>query len=77
MVQPEVALARRYGVSRDRLEKEGLAFHKNVVDGYLALAQQYPERLHLIDGEDDMERVADLIWTRVKAALVKKGLLAG
>jgi len=35
----------------DRLEQEGLAFHKKVRTGFLSLAKQFPDRIHVIDSQ--------------------------
>ena len=48
---PEEAFARKHGADEnDRLEQAGLAFHKRVYQGYVALAEQYPQRIVRVDG---------------------------
>ena len=49
-IDPEKAFKRIAVKGRDRLEREGLAFHKKVRSGFLFLAKRYPERIVVIDG---------------------------
>lgn len=45
-VPPENSFRRKGGADEgDRLELEGLAFHKKVYEGYLALLKKFPERI--------------------------------
>ncbi|MEM7644747.1 MAG: dTMP kinase [Pseudomonadota bacterium] len=64
---PEKALGR--GLARateeDRFEQLGLAFQHTVRDGYRALAADFPDRVHIVDGDADPETVA----ARVRALL--------
>lgn len=48
---------KRVGKTRDRLEKEGLEFHKKVRNGYLELAKLYPNRIKVIDANKSIEEV--------------------
>lgn len=47
----------RVGKTKDRLEKEGLEFHKKVRNGYLELAKLYPNRIKVIDANKKIEEV--------------------
>ena len=63
-VDPEVALAR--GLARnsgeDRFEDFGLPFQQKLQAGFLALAAQYPQRCHIIDGNRSPEAIfADVL----------------
>ena len=64
-VDPEIALAR--GLARnsgeDRFEDFGLPFQQKLRAGFLALAEQYPQRCRIIDGN----RSPDAIFTDVLA----------
>lgn len=55
-VDSEIA-QKRLGENKDRLEKEGLEFHKKVRFGYLELAKKYPERIKVIDSNKSIEEV--------------------
>lgn len=58
---PSVSLSR---IKRgDRLEQENLDFFQRVRQGYLALAQEEPERIRLIAAD----RSVSAIWTEVRA----------
>jgi len=62
--------AKRRGVGNaDRFEKEELAFHEKLRDGFLMLAASEPERCVLIDATASKDEVADQIWRIVVARL--------
>ena len=42
---------------KDRLEKEGLEFHKALRKGYLELAKSNPERIKVISSDDTIENI--------------------
>jgi len=65
---PEEGLARK-GQPRDRFEREGIQFHQRVRQGYLALAQQEPERWLLLDGLSLPQALSHAIEKRVLALL--------
>ncbi len=48
-LESEKGLARLHPGSFDRFERETLAFHKRVREGYLNLAKNEPQRFHIID----------------------------
>lgn len=62
---PEVGLARAWrridqdgtATEESRFEKETLAFHRRVREGYLDLARREPQRFHLIDAAVDPQGV--------------------
>lgn len=45
----------------DRMEREALAFHARVAEGYRALAVRYPERFRVVDGRLPVEKIRDEI----------------
>jgi dTMP kinase len=64
-----MGLARRRGDSvgeaENRLDKESLAFHEKVREGYLWQAKQEPERMRIIDATQS----PDAIFTQIQAVL--------
>jgi len=65
----EVGLARKRGKKPDRFEQEGIAFHKRVREGYLKLAADEPEHWLVIDAAQSKEKIAEIIWQKVKGVL--------
>ena len=49
-----------------RFEKKGAAFHQTLRDGFLALANENPQRIVLIDGEDTFDNVWGQIETELR-----------
>src|SRR5882672_9158738 len=65
-VPTEVSLARirqRASDLPDRMERENIAFYTKVREGYLLLAQQWPERVIVLDGTQTPETLDKKIWT--------------
>lgn len=63
-VDSEIAQT-RVGKIKDRMEKEGLEFHKKVRFGYLDLAKKYSKRYKIIDAnatiEDVFEKIKEIV----------------
>lgn len=60
-VSTEVA-QKRVGDEKDRMESAGIEFHKKVREGYLKIAQKFPNRVKVVDANNDIETVfADTI----------------
>ena len=57
-VDSEVAQT-RVGTEKDRLESEGMEFHKKVRNGYLEIAKNEPERAVIVDANRSIEEVFD------------------
>lgn len=57
---------------RDRVEQADLAFHQRVREGYMALAQQFPQRIVRIDANESAEQVQqqiqDILLTRIQSS---------
>ena len=72
-LSPEDAFARKHGADEnDRIEQAGLAFHKKVYEGYLAVAKAYPDRVVVLDGKQSIEKIAqDVQNTLVARGIVK------
>ena len=51
-----------------RFEKKGAAFHQTLRDGFLALANENPQRIVLIDGEDTFDNV----WGQIESELGRR-----
>ena len=51
-----------------RVLKKGAAFHQTLRDGFLALANENPQRIVLIDGEDTFDNV----WGQIEAELGRR-----
>ena len=64
MLDPATA-AKRTRRARDRIEREGEAFHAALDSAYWQLGQLFPERIVLLDGSLEKEELAE----RVRAAL--------
>lgn len=65
-VESEIA-QQRVGTVKDRLESEGIEFHKKVRFGYLELAKKYPERIKVIDAN----KTIDEVFAQVKKIIDK------
>ena len=71
-LSPEEAFARKKGADEnDRIEQAGLAFHKKVYEGYLAVAKAYPERVVVLNGRQSIEEIE----TNVRETLVSRGIV--
>lgn len=71
-VPTDVSLARirqRASDLPDRMERENIEFYDKVREGYLLLAQQWPERVTVIDGTQSPEAIEKEIWGVVQERL--------
>ena len=55
----------------DRIENEGLIFHKRVRDSFLEIHKTYSERIELIDASKSMDEVFSQSLLKVKECLVQ------
>ena len=55
--------------SYDRIEREGLAFHQRVRDGYLEMAREDPGRFCILDATQQPDEVEMQIWKHVESIL--------
>lgn len=53
----------------DRIERESLAFHQRVRDGFLHLAEQEPRRVHVVDAARPIDTIAGDVRVLVERAL--------
>jgi len=65
----EEGLARKKIKRQDRFEQEAIAFHQRVREGYLKLAAAEPQRWLVIDATQSKEKIAQIIWQRVRQLL--------
>ncbi|MGE7112700.1 dTMP kinase [Lysinibacillus sp. NPDC047702] len=64
-LDPVIGLARIHAHSErevNRLDVESLAFHQKVREGYLQLVNHYPERIQIVNADQNIERVVEDVW---------------
>jgi len=69
---PEVGLARIHAHGErevNRLDVESLAFHNKVREGYLQLVERYPERIHVVNADQNIDRVIEDVWSLIYEAI--------
>ena len=67
----ETGLARKRTKKQDRFEREALAFHQRVRDGYLKLAANDPQRWLVVDASQPKSKIEQIIWQRVSQLLLR------
>lgn len=81
-LDPEEGLARVHqrqgelGLTPDRLENEGLQFHRRVRQGYLEQAAAEPGRIKLVDAGGAAPEVAEAVWALAEPLLKEYKALA-
>jgi len=65
----EIGLARKSSARQDRFEREELAFHQRVREGYLKMAAAHSQRWLVVDATLPKKEVEQIIWERVKRLL--------
>ena len=71
-IDPEVGLARIMKNRQDevnRLDLEGMSFHKLVHEGYEIIKEKYANRITLVDGNNTPEVVFDSVYKIVKSKI--------
>ncbi|GAI59942.1 unnamed protein product [marine sediment metagenome] len=71
-ISVEAGLARKTKKKQDRFERENIAFHQRVREGYLKLTASEPERWLVIDASQSRKKIAEVIWQRVSQLLSKE-----
>ncbi|MET4562281.1 dTMP kinase [Lysinibacillus parviboronicapiens] len=69
---PAVGLARIHAHGErevNRLDIESLAFHEKVREGYLQLVERYPERIYVVNADQNIERVVEDVWSLLSEAM--------
>jgi dTMP kinase len=67
----EEGIKRKKNKKSDRFEIENVSFHRRVRDGYLKMAKAEPKRWLVIDARQSREKIAGIIWQRVRQLLSK------
>jgi dTMP kinase len=70
---PDAGRARGEDGGSDYLEREDLAFHERVREGYLAMANAEPDRWLLLDALRPREELTREVWARVQAVVGAAG----
>lgn len=66
-ITPERAFARKGGADKDdRLEQSGMDFHKRVYDGYVRVAEKFPEHFVRINADRPVEDVFEDILSTLE-----------
>ena len=65
----KAGLARKQAERQDRFEKQDIAFHERIRQGYLELAASEPQRWLVIDATQSQEEIAEIIWQKVSQLL--------
>ncbi|MFA7295921.1 MAG: dTMP kinase [Dehalococcoidia bacterium] len=68
-LDPAAGRARGAEGGTDYLERETIAFHERVRDGFLALADRDPTRWRVIDAAGDIDTVSAAAWAPIEALL--------
>ena len=72
-INPEEGLARIMSNSqreKNRLDKESVAFHEDVYEGYKELIQRYPKRITVTDASLSEEVVTEDVWKIICSQLM-------
>ena len=65
-------MSRKKSEPADRFEKEDIAFHERVRQGYLKLAAEEPGRWLVVDANQTRIKIAEIIWQRVRQLIRQK-----
>jgi len=74
---PDQRTSRIAGRALDRIEQAPDAFHSRVYEGYLRLAEEYPERIFSVDASGTIEQIAEQISRRVRDVIGQSGEAQG
>lgn len=73
-IEPELGLSRLEAGGRtkvDRLDLEGMDFHRKVREGYRKVAGMFPERFVTLDASVSQQELADKAWQYLSDALAR------
>jgi len=72
-LDPAIGLARAKSrgdaQAEDRYERKGLGFHQKLREGFLDILRREPRRCRLVDASQDVDAVAEDVWSIVEGAL--------
>ena len=72
-LDPAIGLARAKSrgdaVAEDRYERKGLSFHQKLREGFLEVLRREPKRCRLVDASQDVDAVAEDVWSIVEGVL--------
>ena len=71
-LKAEEGLARMGKAKRDRMERQSLAFHRRVREGFLALAKAFPRRVVILDARETPAEIHDKVWNLLRRRLMLK-----
>jgi len=72
-IDVKTGLARNRALEKcDRLELEDMSFHEKVRKGFVRIAAMEPERVHVIDCSEDLDRVHRKVVATISAFLEKR-----
>jgi len=72
-ISVDEGLARKKTKRQDRFERENIAFHQRVREGYLKLAASDPGRWLVVDATQSRAKIEQIIWQRVSQLFSRKG----
>jgi dTMP kinase len=72
-LQPEVAMKRLESKALHRIERLPMEFHKKLREGYLEIARQNPERIHIYDATKKPKRLLNGVLNDI-LPLIKMGI---
>jgi len=72
-LDPEIGLVRREASGKsDRLDKEGIEFHRRVREGYLEIVRDDPDRFVVIEATLSREEQAEIISGKISRLILDK-----
>ena len=70
-IDPIISIQRKL-LPKDRMEANTIEFHKRVREGFIALAESYPDRLKVIEGNRRVGEVEKDIWLTIQKLFEEK-----
>ncbi len=70
-ILPDVGVQRQKS-KQDRIEQAGIGFQSRTRDLYLKLAEKYPNRIIVINGQEDIDTIHKNIWKEFENRILEK-----